>query len=198
MKITFLRHGPLLEPFDNYNELSLHELSQLAKQEIDPSVDTSKINVGISTNDYLLKKYDVLYLSESQRTSDTAAELSKTISLPPEIKLHELNEIVFDPSKLVTKKEYEKDKLAAIRKRLFVALANNSNIETGEVVLQRIQKLGKILKKTQADTVLVITHGFFMRYLDIFYRQKSQDFSEDALNQAINYDYASGFTVLVN
>lgn len=198
MKITFLRHGPLLEPFDNYNELSLHELSQLAKQEIDPSVDTSKINVGISTNDYLLKKYDVLYVSESQRTSDTAAELSKTISLPPEIKLQELNEIVFDPSELVTEKEYEKEKLTIIRKSLFRSLADNSNIETGEKVLQRISKLEKILKRTKADAVLIITHGFFMRYLDIFYRHNSQDFSEEALNQAINYDYASGFTVLVD
>jgi broad specificity phosphatase PhoE len=198
MKITFLRHGPLLEPFDNYNELSLHELSQLAKQEIDPSVDTSKINVGISTNDYLLKKYDVLYVSESQRTSDTAAELSKTISLPPEIKLQELNEIVFDPSKLVSEKEYDKEKLSIIRKRLFKALVDNTNIESGKKVAQRIQKIDRVLKENQADTALLITHGFFMRYLDIFYRQKSQNFSEEALNQATNYDYASGFTVLVD
>lgn len=198
MKITFLRHGSLLEPFDDYNTLSLHELSQLARQEVDPSVDSSKINIGISTKDYLLKKYDVLYVSESQRTFDTATELSKKISLPPKIKLQELNEIVFNPSKLVTEKEYEKEKLTAIRKRLFRSLADNSNIETGEKVLQRMKKLEKILKKSQADVVLIITHGFFMRYLDIFYRQKSQDFSEDALNQAINYDYALGFAVLVD
>lgn len=198
MKITFLRHGPLLEPFDNYNELSLHELSQLAKQEIDPSVDTSKISVGKSAENYLLKKYDVLYVSESQRTSDTATELLKTISLPPKIKLQELNEIVFDPSKLVTEKEYDKEKLSVIRKRLFKALVDDTNIESGKKVAQRIQKLDRVLKENQADNVLVITHGFFMRYLDIFYRQKSQDFSEVALNQAINYNYASGFTVLVD
>ncbi|MFA5584143.1 MAG: phosphoglycerate mutase family protein [Bacteriovoracaceae bacterium] len=198
MKITFLRHGSLSKPFDDYNKLSLLELSQLAMQKVDPLVDLSKINIGLSTKDYLLKKYDVLYVSESQRTSDTAFELSKMISLPPKIKLQELNEIVFDPSKLVTEKEYEKEKLTVIRRRLLEALANNSNIETGDKVLQRIKKLGKILKKNQADAILVITHGFFMRYLDIFYRQKLQDFSEDALNQAINYDYASGFTVLVD
>jgi broad specificity phosphatase PhoE len=111
----------------------------------------------------------VLYVSESQRTSDTAIELLKEISLPPKIKLQELNEIAFDPSKLVTEKEYEKEKLTAVRTNLFEALVNNSNIETGEEVLQRIKKIGKILKKTQADTVLVITHGFLMRYLDIFF-----------------------------
>ncbi len=198
MKITFLRHGPLLEPFDNYNELSLHELSQLAKQEIDPSVNGSKINVGMSGEDYLLEKYDVLYVSESQRTSDTAAELSKTISLPPVIKLQELNEIVFDPSKLVTEKEYDNEKLSIIRKRLFKALVDDTNIESGKKVAQRIQKLDRVLKENQADTALVITHGFFMRYLDIFYRQKSQDFGEVALNQAINYNYASGFMVSVD
>ena len=191
MKITFLRHGPLLKPFDNYNELSLHELSQLARQEVDPSVDTSKINIRMGAKDYLLNEYDVLYVSESQRTSDTATELSKKISLTPKIKLQELNEIVFDPSKLVTEKQYEKEKLTVIRKKLFEALADNSNIETGEKVLQRIKKLRKILKETEED-------GFLMRYLDIFYRLKSQDFSKDALNQAINYDYVSGFTVLVD
>lgn len=198
MKITFLRHGPLLQPFNDYNKLSLHELSQLARQEVDPSVDLSKINEGMSEKDYLLKKYDVLYVSQSQRTSDTASELSKMISLPSKIKLHELNEIVFDPCKLVTEKEYEKEKLTVIRRRLFEALVANSNIETGDTVLLRIKKLEKILKKTQADAILVITHGFLMRYLDIIYRQKSQDFSEVALNQATNYDYVSGFSVLVD
>lgn len=198
MKITFLRHGPLLQPFNDYNKLSLDELSQLARQEVDPSVDLSKINEGMSEKDYLLKKYDVLYVSQSQRTSDTASELSKMISLPSKIKLHELNEIVFDPCKLVTEKEYEKEKLTVIRRRLFEALVANSNIETGDTVLLRIKKLEKILKKTQADAILVITHGFLMRYLDIIYRQKSQDFSEVALNRATNYDYVSGFSVLVD
>lgn len=198
MIITFLRHGSLLKPFDDYNKLTLHELSQLARQEVDPPVDSSKINVRMIAKDYLLKKYDVLYVSKSRRTSDTAVELSKKISLPPKIKLQELNEIVFDPSKLVTEKEFEKEKLIVIRRRLFEALEDNSNIETGKNVFQRIKKIEKILKKTQGNNILIITHGFFMRYLDIFYRQKSLDFSEDALNQAINYDYASGFTVLVD
>lgn len=84
MKITFLRHGPLLKPYNDYNQLSLQELSRLARQEVDPAVDRTKVNALLNQKDYLLERYDVLFVSESQRTSDTAAELSKKIELPPQ------------------------------------------------------------------------------------------------------------------
>lgn len=197
MKITFLRHGSLLSPYDNYNSLTLSELSQLARQDIDPSIDTSKIFNQITNNNHISRKYDALFVSQSQRTNDTARELAKEINLPTQVKLKELNEILFDPSNLVTEAEYENDKLVIIRRKLFESLANDSNLESGKKVIARVHKLNQMLKSSKYDSVLIITHGFFMRYLDIFYRQKSLDFSETALNQAINFDYTSGFTVII-
>jgi broad specificity phosphatase PhoE len=198
MKITFLRHGALLSPYDNYNSLTLSALSQLARQDIDPSIDPSKIFDQLTHANHILRRYDALFVSESQRTSDTACKLAKKIKLPTQVKLKELNEILFDPSKLVTETEYQNDKLVIIRQKLFESLVNDSNLESGKKVIDRVHKLNQILKLSDGDSVLVITHGFFMRYLDIFYRQKSLDFSEAALNQAINYDYTSGFTVIID
>ena len=198
MKITFLRHGSLLPPFDDYNSLSLDELSRLARQEIDPSVDPSKISSKLELVDLLEKKYDALFVSSSKRTHDTAKELTKKFDLPRLVELKEVNEILFDPSQLVSEKEYEQGKLAVIRKKLFKNLANDTNIEPGSSVADRIIRLDEIIHESKAEAVLVITHGFFMRYLDIFYRQKSRVFDENALNQAVNYDYVSGFTAIIS
>lgn len=198
MKITFLRHGSLLPPFDDYNSLSLDELTRLARQKIDPSIDPSKIDSRLVGADFFERKYDELFVSSSRRTHDTAIELGKKIDLPRIIELKELNEILFDPSQLVTEQEYEREKLAAIRRKLFESLAKDSNIEPGKKVIERLISLDKTFHSSDAESVLVITHGFFMRYLDIFYRQKSHIFNEKALNQAVNYDYASGFTVITN
>jgi broad specificity phosphatase PhoE len=198
MKITFLRHGSLLAPFDDYTALTLKQLSQLARQEIDPSIDPLKIGGQLSQKKYLLPTYDALFVSQSQRTQDTASELSKIISLPQMVKLKALNEILFDPSELVTQKEYREEKLTIIRQRLFKALTNSfhlTNLESKAEIVSRLYQLDQILSQVKGGSVLAITHGFLMRYLDIFYRQESHDFSESALKKAPNYNYAAGFTV---
>lgn len=198
MKITFLRHGSLLPPFNDYSLLNLSQLTQLARQEIDPTIDTAKISNSLKDAEYIASQYDKLIVSTSKRTYDTAIELGKKINLPDPIKLSEVNEIMFDPSKLTTELGFQSDGLKIIRKKLFVALANGLNLESGKQVIERIHILDQILNKLNVGSVLVVTHGFFMRYLDIFYRQKSNDFSVKALNEAINYDYASGFTVNID
>lgn len=195
MNITFLRHGSLLPPFDDYSSLSLNELTRLARQEVDPSIDPSKTHKRFSDLDFLEKKYDALFVSYSRRTHETANELSKKLDLSRPIELKELSEVLFDPSQLVTEQEYKEKKLTIIRERLFESLAKDSNIEPGKKVAERLMSLDRILHLSDAGSALVITHGFFMRYLDIFYRQKSRNFNEEALNQAVNYEYASGFTI---
>ncbi|HAB51795.1 MAG TPA: hypothetical protein DCE80_06435, partial [Ignavibacteriales bacterium] len=107
MKITFIRHGFLLSPFNDYGTLTLNELSRLALQIIDPTIDLIKTAKKIKKAGYLDKKYDKVFVSASKRTQDTAREINKYIDIPQFIISKELNEILFDPTQLITKAEYQ-------------------------------------------------------------------------------------------
>ncbi|HAB51794.1 MAG TPA: hypothetical protein DCE80_06430, partial [Ignavibacteriales bacterium] len=82
--------------------------------------------------------------------------------------------------------------------KLFKSLSNNSNIESGSNIVQRLMKLDALLKGLNCDSVLIITHGFLLRFLDIYYQKKSKVFDEKTLNNVTNYDFLSGFTVITN
>lgn len=197
MIVTFLRHGSLLPPFNDYNRLSLEVLSALALQETDPSIDPTKASNHAVNTQILAQKYDQLLVSPSKRTQDTALVLSKYLELPSYTVTDELREILFNPAMLLTEQEYKDGGLQTVRQKLFEALVDNSNIETGRDVVERVKKLQNFFSEKDGS-ILIITHGFLLRFLDIYYRQKSSNFSIEKLTEATNYDYLTGFTVTIN
>jgi broad specificity phosphatase PhoE len=203
MTVTFLRHGPLQKPFDNYEELTFAQLCQLARQEIDPSVDVNVLDELLSKNTQLMRSLCeplTIYHSPSKRTRQTANYFKKILKVNSSEQLSELNEIMFDPSQLITEKEFAKKGMPAIREGLFRALIEDSNKETLESILNRIQKLENILRTSSAENILVITHGFFLRLIDLYFSGKAKhekDFSMNLLQTATNYSYANGFTFTV-
>lgn len=199
MNVTFLRHGFLASPYDHYESLSLTQLSLIARQLVEPTIDMKKLHESIKHHHYSNQSFDAVLVSPSQRAKDTAATLMTVHSMAQHHQVIEvLREILFDPAKLVSEKEYQQNGLAILRERLFVALATDQNFETGTQVVQRVRIFATLLQKLDAESVLVVTHGFLLRYLDIYFRQRSTDFSLLALRRARNYDYLTGFSVSID
>lgn len=196
MKVTFLRHGFLVPPYDHYESLSLAQLSLLARQRVEPTIDVKKVRESIKRHSGFHQPFDTVLVSPSQRAKDTVTVLTDNRSLAHHYQIIEvLREILFDPAELISEQEYQQIGLAILRERLFIALANDQNFETGTQVVQRVKIFATILQKLQAKSVLVVTHGFLLRYLDIYFRQRSIDFSLSSLRNAKNYDYLTGFSV---
>jgi broad specificity phosphatase PhoE len=198
MRVTFLRHGPLLPPYHDYGQLSLTELTNLAKQDIDPPIDVIATQQKLQVNQVLQKEYQLVLVSPSQRTRNTAQVIGQEIPLPPYQIRAELKEILFDPQQLVTAAEYQSQGLAAIRRNLFTALVTGQNLETGGEVVSRLEKFRTELLTQPVDSVLVVTHGFLLRFIELLYKDQHPTVTETNLLQATNYDYASGFTILMN
>lgn len=199
MKVTFLRHGFLASPYDHYESLSLTQLSLIARQLVEPTIDVKKLHESIKHHHYSNQSFDTVLVSPSQRAKDTAASLMAARLLAQHHQVIEvLREILFDPAMLVSEKEYQQNGLAILRERLFLALATDQNFETGTQVVQRVKIFATLLQKLHADSILVVTHGFLLRYLDIYFRQRSTDFSFSALRKAKNYDYLTGFSVSID
>lgn len=197
MTITFLRHGPLLPPYDDYNKLSLDQLNDLALQNINPSVNEEAARKRIASSVLLKEAFDVIYVSPSARTMETA----KIINQYTEIKnieiLDELKEILFTPKDLVDKKKYQRSGLQAVREGLFEALENGSNTENLQDIIARISRLENKIVSTTQSSVLIITHGFLLRVLQLYFKQPKEIINAKSLNEAVNYDYVSGFSVSI-
>jgi len=197
MKITFLRHGPLLPPYDDYNKLSLDQLNDLALQNIDPSINKTIVRKRISSNVLLNEAFDIAYISPSVRTVETARIINQHTEIKNTEILDELKEIVFTPKNLVDKKRYKQSGLQAVREGLFEALENGSNTENLQDIVTRISRLENKIISTTHSSVLIITHGFLLRILQLYFKQPKKIINAKSLNEAVNYDYVSGFSVSI-
>ena len=198
MQITFLRHGRLMPPYKDYKKLSLDELSNLSLQKIDPSIDVSDAKKRILASDLLKNDFDVIFMSSAKRAKQTAQIMANALNIN-DIKISDLvKEITFDPKKLVTSQQYENEGLNCVRHGLFEALENNTNIEQISSIITRLDNFKSLLKKGNYQSVLVVTHGFLLRVIDLYMRQSTKNITAQLLNQSTNYDYLDGFSVFLN
>lgn len=198
MKITFLRHGQLLPPYNDYNKLSLDELSDLSLQRIDPSIDVVYAEKRISANNLLRDDFDAIFISPAKRAKQTAQMIMSKLNIGKMETSDLIKEIVFDPKKLVTSQEYENEGLNSVRLELFKALENDTNIEKISDIIARLFKFKILLKEGNNASILVITHGFLLRIIDLYIRQSTKNITAQLLKQATNYDYLDGFSIVLN
>mgnify|MGYP001300103971 CR=1 FL=1 len=205
-RITVIRHSQLEEPFDNYDELGYIQLDGLATGTIQPRISRNTANL-IEQSHYLDEKFDVILHSPSSRAMETAEEIVK-MKVLNQIKLlsiDEIDEIKFTISNLITKSEYKKLGLQPLRDRFYKAIGENqAGIEPLESIYKRIQVFEDILKDMKDKNILVISHGFFMKYIkSYFYQESLGKLPEKKVLQRLveksndRYDYLSGFSVTI-
>lgn len=208
MKVTFIRHASLKEPFDNYDKLSFSEINGLATGEIDPDISTqARQNIEETlSNLNSVAKNSVIFYASSRRAKQTAKIVQDLIKkkLKTKIKLvelSELNEIFFEPQKMISLKQYEEQGLSAIRNSMFKHLSAEKlikGVENIDNVLQRIEALNKRLLKAEKkfDSVICVTHGFLMRVLQLYFLygiKNKGEISKKSLFDMINFSNACGF-----
>lgn len=202
-----MRHAPLLPPYHDYTQLSLAQLSELALQTIDPTVDSTEFRCRAQASTLLSSVYDRVLVSQSRRTQNTAELLREFCELPEYSITEEINEIVFDPRQLVDEVLDQKNYLPVVRFNLFKALINGTNRETLPEIKLRLESFKKRLlyqaksrvkSHRQPKTVLVITHGFLLRLIDLYFRQELTEITQADLEQVTNYDYLDGFSLTLD
>jgi broad specificity phosphatase PhoE len=200
--LVFIRHSQLEKPYEDYSKLNFEELNKLATCEISPSIN-SKSDKLIQNSELLdPSKIDVIFHSNSKRGLETARLIKKLYSLKDIdlIELNQLKEVDFNIKDLVTLEEYKQTGLGSIRPRLFSAIikSQNENIENYQSISRRIEFIYKYLQKTEKENILFVTHGFFMRFLYLYFINGVRDLSALSINQLINApnpSYLEGFRV---
>ena len=214
-KVTFIRHARLVSPYNDYGSLSFTDISDLATGKIDPDVDPvmlSEVKKTLIRLKSVTERVIILH-ADSQRAFQTSEYIQKIAreeigELPEIIQTPELNEIFFDPKKLMTSEEFMKDGLGCIRERVFDSLAgekilggelkNKKSVESVKNIFSRIEKLERKISALTSDgtQVICVTHGFLLRLLQIYFllEEKQPSFvTKKHLYEMHNFEYGQGF-----
>lgn len=159
MKVTFMRHGQLASPYDDYNKLSFDDFRALGMQHVDPPIDPA-----LFSTDFLdtISKPNIIFRAESLRTDQTAQKVLEhfgtnavTIITPL------LNEALFDLNDFMTPEEFEDGHLPLVRQRVMSSWNSGPSQESMDALVERIGLLASTLKNLRHEHILCIAHGFF-------------------------------------
>lgn len=183
--ITFIRHYKLEPPYDNKDTITHEQYILLSKGEIDPHINTDvSTYIENSISKYDFDKISLILSSPSVRTQESALALNKVLHLEKPIVVTDLlKECVWDPS------------LEGSRILRFI---QGKEMSTLEETWKRIHTLELFLHNQQIDTILCVTHSFFMQILYLYFCQKFNNWSEITetdIKNSFHGDYLKGFRV---
>jgi len=207
MRVIFIRHGRLQSPYHNYDNLTFKELSQLARGDIQPSVDkvwlADRVPSFISTifEDSLPSSLKLFY-SPLKRAKQTANFIGRKLKVDNKnmIQLNELKEIVFNLPQIISEKAHKQGGMVAVRKAVFNSLITGNTVESLSSCFKRINTIEAKIKQINQGTVLCVTHGFFLRLLSLYFIKKIKRATEvdlTDLQEATNFDYLSSFSFIL-
>ena len=181
-----MRHNRLESPFDNYDKLKYSDLVWLANGSISPRISP---NIENKKNiDILWNKNFVIYTSTEVRTQDTA----RLIWCTSFIACPELNELKFPIQELLSESEYKKGWMEAVRK---VVLKYFLQEEIQILIRDKLNYIKQII--TDNTNIVIITHGFYMRFLYLIFKEWKilNEIDLEILSRAPNFGYMDGFTL---
>lgn len=193
--IKFIRHNRLSAPYDDYSRLTFEEICDLATHKIDPPIQ--RVTQSTIATQLAEIRPTVILCSDSIRAIQTAAAIAKYIGKQTRvIQSQNLREIYFDPSKLLTKEEYGKAGMQAIRSALFIGMTTGHGAESVEKIFARIEGLKKDIDNVKDENILCVTHSFYMRVLRLYFLEKitvPEKLTSDLLTRTVDHTYLDGF-----
>lgn len=164
MKLIFIRHASLIPPYNNYELLDYNLLAGLSRRVINPWIDRiANVEKAQMIREQIDPSDTMILTSEAIRTQESA-ELIFWENTPYIVK-KELNEIPFDLTKLCTPEEFRQTWMKSVRKAFFESIVDGTSLELLASIHQRILGLEEFLRSQNEENIIVITHGWLMRFL---------------------------------
>lgn len=175
-KLYFIRHAKLDLPYKNHAEMPLSVLFKLGAQQLNPPIDQKFITKQTSAllARLPLDKAKTIYYSPSRRCVETSEFLinlaQKKYHLPINKKcLRDLDKIPFNLKRIYPKKQVE---MKELNRAILQAMINGQGAESTVHAYQRIKKVFAALTKDADGDIIIVTHDFIMRILEIFIKNK--------------------------
>lgn len=204
-EVYFIRHGKLLLNYKNHADMPMHILADLASKKIDPPIDSLFLKKNINKLSKIIPfgKLDVIYASPSKRCRESAEFISDYINKKdnkkiPIITSLELKEVKFDLHKIYKGKN--KVVFKNLNDDVFKAMVTGVGSESAKTAQMRINKFMNKIKKNKSKRILVISHDFVMRVIEIYAKNNGAKGGISLVNlkDTQRNDYLNGFGINVN
>jgi broad specificity phosphatase PhoE len=161
-QVWFLRHGKT--PFDYENSKYDDFIQMLCNGHETPLAEDPGIDFKA-----LPKRVDFVGYSPITRAVETAEKLRNKISVKTMEEWEFLHEVRFDHN-IISRQEYTSlaNSREVILKRWY---SGRNEAETFEDSLARVREIESFLSKRREKTIILVTHGWFLRLLDVYFVQ---------------------------
>lgn len=163
VQVWFLRHGWTAFDYDT-NEYDVF-MDMLCNGREIPLREEHGINFGS-----LPEQVELVAYSPARRTTDTAELLEKQLGVEHLEELELLREVKFDRN-ILDRQEFKslKENRKDILTRWYSG--RNNKEETFEESLARVREIESFIRKRPEKTMILVTHGWFLRLLQIYFVQ---------------------------
>lgn len=196
--VYFIRHAKSTSLYLNYDKFPFKEFCRLAKGELDQGLNPESRTQILEKLKAENRQYDVVFYSPTRRSKQTAEIIKENTNNDLRItKNLDLKEIYFDPCFLITDDEFRARGMPVIRESLYnFMMQGKEGVESVSDVYLRIKRLEKNLTDCPYQSILCITHSFFMRVLFQYFlnnKKCPKEISAEVLIKTIDYNYLDGF-----
>jgi broad specificity phosphatase PhoE len=162
IQVWFLRHG--ITTFDYENSSYDDFMEMLCNGNDKRLVEEHGINFKT-----LPDRVEFIAYSPAIRAVETAKVLRKKLGVKSMEEWEPLREVRFDKNIIL---EWEYTGLAGSREDILRRWYNGRNkAETFEDSLERVRKIESFLSERREKTIILVTHGWFLRLLEIYFVQ---------------------------
>ena len=157
----------------DYEKLNYEKFMKLMLHQIDLPLATYDNRIDIEK---LPKDIELIYHSTAKRSEETATFVRDALGGEPifERRCPELVAEVQFSDDIVSPIEFKKrDGLSGCRELILERWYRGINLETFEDSYERAQKLYLYLLNRSEKTILVVTHGWYLRLLKLFFRNST-------------------------
>lgn len=165
IEVWFLRHGKPLFDYENskYDDF----IQMLCNGHDTPLAENPGIDFGS-----LPRRVDLICYSPIKRAVETAEILRNKLGVKHMEKLTLIREVEFNKD-IISSEEYETlGGLVGNRENILKRWHDGSNkAETFEDSLARVREIESFLSERQEKTIILVTHGWLLRLLEIYFVQ---------------------------
>ena len=169
-QIFFIRTAPYTYKIKNHNLYESFNVVATRKKDISLRRDSSEY--FLRNIPKVVFSIDLVFCSPTKRSIKTA----KFITSKPQV-FHELYEVFYSMNNFINEVEFfdadKKPNVQKARTGFVQGLINNRLQESYGQAIRRVEDILKILEQVTDGKVVVVTHGFFLKIIEAYIKDKS-------------------------
>ncbi|MBI2572522.1 histidine phosphatase family protein [Candidatus Woesearchaeota archaeon] len=162
-KLIFMRHGYLEGKYKDYTSLKFEEFENLLLKKVNPSIDEQRTEIVLRDKE-IISSIDFIVCSDEKRAMETAEIVKKITGVNFETS-HSLREVTFFKG-IITTNDIED--FHYLRTIILTRFYYSHHSEKFEDAITRFLLFLDYVKTLNYNTILCITHGWFMRLIYIY------------------------------